>query len=63
MDTLKAVGVVDFTKYAPSPIIQYVQRSKLPKLNLCKFVKIILGIILVLLHAPPQYVCNIPIKN
>ena len=63
MDTLKALGVVDFTKFAPSPIIQYVQWSKLAKLKFCKFVKIILGIILVLIHAPPQYVCTIPAKN
>ena len=29
MDTLKALGGVDFTKYALSPIIQYVQWSKI----------------------------------
>ena len=29
LDTLKALGGVDFTKYALSPIIQYVQWSKI----------------------------------
>ena len=34
MDTLKALGEVDFTKYALLPIIQYVKWSKLAKLKM-----------------------------
>ena len=61
MNILKALGGVDFTKYALLPISQYVQWSKIGKVknavnlsknNFCKSV----------LHAHLQYVCNIPAK-
>ena len=62
MNILKALGGVDFTKYAILPISQYVQWSKFGQVqnavNLSKyffFCKLIL-------HAYLQYVCNIPAK-
>ena len=40
MDILKTLGEVDFTKYALSPISQYVYSGqKLAELKMCKFVK------------------------
>ena len=66
MNILKALGEVDFTKYALLPISQYVHWCALDKYWLsskcCKFVqKIFFGI--KLLHANLQYVCNIPAKS
>ena len=53
---------VDFTKYALSPIIQYVHGEKIGEVKkCCKFdISNFLGIRL--LHAHLQYVCNIHAK-
>ena len=62
-NTLNALGGVDFTIYALSAIIQYVQWSRiLAKLNCCIFIKIYFFIIK-LPHAHYQYVCNISAKH
>ena len=61
MNILKALGEVDFTKYALSPISQYVHWDKnWLSSKCCKFVKNIF--LALLLHAHLQYVCNIPPK-
>ena len=62
MNILKALGGVDFTKYALLPISQYVHWTKnWLSSKCCKFViNMFFGI--KLLHAHLQYVCNIPAK-
>ena len=61
MNILKALGGVDFTKYALLPISQYKHWAKIGCSKCCKFVKKnIFGI--KVLHAHLQYVCNIPVK-
>ena len=62
MNILKALGGVDFTKYALLPISQYVHWKKIGYVqNVVNLSKIFFfGI--KLLHAHLQYVCNIPAK-
>ena len=62
MNILKALGAVDFTKYALLPISQYVHWMKIDieVQNAVNLSKIFFGI--KLLHAHQQYVCNIPAK-
>ena len=61
MDTLKVLGVVDFTKFALSPIIEYVQWSKLASVKIAvNLSKSFLGILLI--HAHLQYVRGLSIK-
>ena len=61
MNILKALGGVDFTKYALLPISKYVHWTKISYVqNAVNLSKIIFGI--KLLHAHLQYVCNIPAK-
>ena len=55
MNILKALGGVDFTKYALLPISQYVQNWLSSKC--CKVKNNFFGI--KLLHAYLQYLCNI----
>ena len=61
MNILKALGGVDFTKYALLPISKYVHWTKTSYFqNVVNLSKNIFGI--KLLHAHLQYVCNIPAK-
>ena len=60
MDTLKALGV-DFTKYALSPIIQYVQGQKLTKFkNAVNLSKIIFWALDSFMHIYKMSVTNMP---
>ena len=61
MNILKALGGVDFKKYALLPISQYEKWSKMTKLkNAVNLSKISVGI--KLLHAHLQYVCKLHAK-
>ena len=63
IDTLKALGGVDFTKYVLLSIIQYVHWSKIGEVqNAVNLSKIFLEIVHVLLRVHLQHVCNVPAK-
>ena len=59
LNILKALGAVDFTKYALLPISQYVHWTKI---GLVQNAVNLLLFYIKLLHAHLQYVCNIPAK-
>ena len=63
MNTLKALGEVDFTKYALLPISQYVQWSKIGYVkNAVTLSKIFFSANKFFMHIDLQYVCNISAK-
>ena len=59
---MKAVGGVDFTKHAPSAIIQYVQWTRIGQFENCCKCYVNMFYIIKRPHAHLQYVCNIPAK-
>ena len=63
MNILKAVGEVDFTKYALLPISQYVYLEENWLSSICcKICQKYFFFGIKILHAHLKYVCNIPTK-
>ena len=62
-ETLKALGGVDFTKYALPTIIVYKQWSRNGYVEKqCKFVKYLFLFSIIIIHAHLQYVWNMSAK-
>ena len=63
MNILKALGGVDFSKYALLPISQYVHWTKIDSVQNAVNLSKIFFFGNKLLHAHLQYVCNVPPKS